>query len=225
MSPTPPRLATWLLEHFDSRSEALVGDLVEEFHHGRSAAWYRRQVRIAIAARMWSDVRSHWVLALRAVLVGYIVLFAYAWTVMWPLWGGEQALSRQLGLTSPFWRATIELVNRFWSCGALAACGWMVARLHRPREGTMVLLFAACLIAPGLPALVRLAENTWQHQRYAPYFVNHAIDLMLVSSCVLFGGFIRAATRRKASTTSGSNSSPDFAERMATLSDSERPVR
>lgn len=48
----PPRLATWLLQHCRSgyRCEALAGDLIEEFHTGRSRAWYWRQVLLAIMA-------------------------------------------------------------------------------------------------------------------------------------------------------------------------------
>jgi hypothetical protein len=46
----PPVLATWLLEHvrFSNTDEALAGDLLEDFRHGRSVAWYWRQVFAAI---------------------------------------------------------------------------------------------------------------------------------------------------------------------------------
>ena len=40
----PPRVATWLLERLAPRlkRESLLGDLIERYHHGRSAAWYWR---------------------------------------------------------------------------------------------------------------------------------------------------------------------------------------
>ena len=40
----PPALATWLLTHAARGNEALVGDLLEEYHRRGSAVWYWRQV-------------------------------------------------------------------------------------------------------------------------------------------------------------------------------------
>lgn len=45
----PPAVATWLLQCAARGNEALVGDLLEEYRHGRSAAWYWRQVLTAVA--------------------------------------------------------------------------------------------------------------------------------------------------------------------------------
>jgi signal peptidase I len=64
-SASPPRLATWLLEHAACRyrREALTGDLVEEYQARRSDAWYWREVLFAIVARVGHAVRSlahHW---------------------------------------------------------------------------------------------------------------------------------------------------------------------
>jgi preprotein translocase subunit SecY len=39
----PPALATWLVKRAARGNEALVGDLLEEFHRGRSSVWYWRQ--------------------------------------------------------------------------------------------------------------------------------------------------------------------------------------
>lgn len=44
----PPEIATWLLEHIGRKNPSLAGDLIEEYRHGRSIAWYWRQVLIAI---------------------------------------------------------------------------------------------------------------------------------------------------------------------------------
>ena len=48
--PQPPRLALALLERFVPDSEALAGDLVEEFEHRPSAVWFWVQVLGAVAA-------------------------------------------------------------------------------------------------------------------------------------------------------------------------------
>jgi hypothetical protein len=46
----PPRFATWVPERLAPRlkRESLLGDLIEQYHNGRSAAWYRRQVLTAV---------------------------------------------------------------------------------------------------------------------------------------------------------------------------------
>ncbi len=57
----PPALAAWLLEHLTpgDNHDALVGDLLEEFQHGRSAWWFWRQVLCAIPASLSHEIRAH----------------------------------------------------------------------------------------------------------------------------------------------------------------------
>ena len=73
----PPRIATWLLEHFGPEygQEELAGDLLEGYRRGRSKAWYWRQVLAGIrwrrhliflvcaAGAAWALSCSPWVLA------------------------------------------------------------------------------------------------------------------------------------------------------------------
>lgn len=74
-SSKPPAVAAWLLEHLTpgDKHEALVGDLLEEFQHGRSARWFWRQVLCAIPASLCHEMRVHWVA--RAVEFG----LAWVW--------------------------------------------------------------------------------------------------------------------------------------------------
>ena len=69
----PPIVATWLLERLYTaeKSESLIGDLVECYGHGRSAAWYWRQVLAAILWSFCREVRGHILLAVRAVVTGW----------------------------------------------------------------------------------------------------------------------------------------------------------
>ena len=47
---SPPAVATWLLAHFasDYQRDALAGDLIEQYHLGRSRCWYWKQVVAAL---------------------------------------------------------------------------------------------------------------------------------------------------------------------------------
>jgi phospholipid/cholesterol/gamma-HCH transport system permease protein len=60
-SAQPPKLATWLLNHFgrSPNNATVVGDLDERYRDGRSAAWYWRQVIIAIAVSFFTEARQH----------------------------------------------------------------------------------------------------------------------------------------------------------------------
>jgi len=68
----PPALATWMLEHLAPGIDgnALAGDLLEEFRHRRSVAWYWRQVLLAIFVSFSKEFGRQW----RAAG------FALAWT-------------------------------------------------------------------------------------------------------------------------------------------------
>lgn len=80
MKTHPPAIATWLLEHLvrGPRSEALAGDLFEEFTRRGSPLWYWRQVLKAVAVSFARRARAEW----------FTVVFAMAWTLLVSrLWG------------------------------------------------------------------------------------------------------------------------------------------
>jgi len=58
----PPKPAIWLLQHArpGNDNEALTGDLIERFREGQSRAWFWKQVLIAIAVGILSEIRRHW---------------------------------------------------------------------------------------------------------------------------------------------------------------------
>ena len=61
---SPPRLATWLLDWLEGTCSPLVGDLYEEWRHGRSAGWFWRQTMSVLHGRAARYVAEHRPLAL-----------------------------------------------------------------------------------------------------------------------------------------------------------------
>jgi hypothetical protein len=73
-----PSAATWLLKSLTPRgkSEALLGDLLEEFMRGRSAFWYWRQALAAIIVSFGQELRCRWMAIGFATLWTAVVLLS-----------------------------------------------------------------------------------------------------------------------------------------------------
>jgi hypothetical protein len=80
-SPQPPVLATWLLDHLvpGGISEALAGDLLEQFGQQRSAAWYWRQVLAAIIVSFLRELRVRSIAILLAIACSSVVPWRHIW--------------------------------------------------------------------------------------------------------------------------------------------------
>jgi hypothetical protein len=152
----PPALATWLLEHagFSTSDGVIAGDLLEEFNRGRSAAWYWRQVLVAIIAGCAGEVRHHRVLAARAILITWAANY------------GALMLGREV---------IIELFRHrllayhpqlaMWAICFLGGftSGLIVALLHRGHRNPMLLTGGAALLGWALMAIVFLKTGSLQH--------------------------------------------------------------
>ena len=178
-SSQPPALATWWLEHlrFGVRNDFLTGDLIEEYGLRRSRGWYWNQVIAAFVVNFGREVRSHPVLASRAVAV--------VWSI-WYLWGFVFRSSLQK-LTIPL-PPVIGLMWLLVGCGAWAACGWIVARMHREHKTTMVLVFAVSVLFWKLPWFCQVFADTVGNVRYGPYLLNDFLGLVLTFVSILLGG-------------------------------------
>ena len=64
-----PRLASWLLKRLGYENEPLAGDLLEEFHDGRTAIWYWRQVMTTILMDVPQHMRTYRTAGLLALLL------------------------------------------------------------------------------------------------------------------------------------------------------------
>src|SRR5215471_694138 len=71
----PPGFAQWLLKTFgcSPNNEAVIGDLNEQLSTGHSRVWYWRQVLIAIIVSVSKDIWTHKLLALRGLIIGWVV--------------------------------------------------------------------------------------------------------------------------------------------------------
>jgi len=141
-SPEPPRLAVWLLERCGG-SESLVGDLVERYRRGQSAAWLWRQVVTAAMVGAATDIRSHKLLAMRGVFAGMAFLFLFQRFIQAPL----SHLDDWLFVTGLADVRSAWPNHRFLmmalGCVGGTCCGWTVVRWHRT---STVFLFVAFLM-------------------------------------------------------------------------------
>jgi hypothetical protein len=196
----PPRFATWVLERLAPRlkRQSLLGDLIEQYHNGRSAAWYRRQVLTAILTGAGADIRDHKLLAVRALAV--------CWTALYFVASFTGALHQSLfrWAMTP-WKS--EILRQAWvyygmpyvilMCLAYAVTGWLIARLHRDHRAAMVILCALSQL-PGAVwwgwetgRLLRAGLFPFWDYRLALLF--HAATLFMgYPVCLLLGGLWEA---------------------------------
>jgi hypothetical protein len=154
-----PQIATALLDRLAPGQDAMVGDLLEAFHAGRSRGWYWRQVSIAVVLATARDVRDHAprVLVLAPAL-GWIVVVGVLVVAGRPLTHGavgEWLLDRVIAAR---WEAIAAGTDTFalaWAtylrpllAGALAylIAGWAVARRHPGQPAASLLAFMTTTI-------------------------------------------------------------------------------
>jgi hypothetical protein len=136
-------------------------------------------------------IAQHKLLAMRAILTGWAVLFFLSYAVERPV----LALGyRWIG--GSLW-ASVSVV---FDLLALGASGWAVARLHRPWQTATLLVFTLSLapfdvgaytgqtMAPNFPWLLKLAWNVVGDSRYlSGLFVSLLTNGLLVA-CLWSGG-------------------------------------
>jgi hypothetical protein len=149
-SSQPPRLASALLERLAPVDPALIGDLEEAYRHGWPRTWYWRQAVAVLMKSSVRDVRAHKLAALRAALVGWVVLAVMfiplgdrtAEALASALWGWKRQVAYQDLVWWPFQISAI-----FVSYLGFAVSAWAVARVHRTRPGPMLLAYVATVWA------------------------------------------------------------------------------
>ena len=157
---------------------------------------------MAIAVSFWKEISAHKLLAVRAVAIGWVVLYMYRIFVSPWLYGlllpyaQELPLAFKFGATSGFAWWVIWLSVR-------AASGWIVARFHREHQTAMVLIFSASVLLWKIPMLSwifsSLVVDAFGDSRYAPYIVSNLASVILPPVCILLGGLWSAPPRADAS--------------------------
>ena len=136
----PPAIATWLLTLTDSSDwqDAVAGDLFEEYQRRRSRKWYWQQVLTILRISVLKDLRNHWLLALRALVValGSIIIVQRLHLATRILDGSAAVIGLKPYLVIA---AALEPLL------ICAPAGFAVALTHRKRQATMVLVYAATL--------------------------------------------------------------------------------
>jgi hypothetical protein len=177
----PPALATWLLTRMTSgsKSDSVIGDLVEEYQNGRSRWWYRRQVIAAILASVARDVSNNKWLAVRASLTGLALYLLMAFPVNLVATWFQRVTEMPLVQVNNWLLAREYDSLRSWLFQILwfqvpssvlvwIAClltGAIVVRLHPTRPVAMVFVASlSILIFESLHVLIGFAIDGGQHQ-------------------------------------------------------------
>lgn len=197
----PPALATWLLEHARfTTTDAIAGDLLEEFNKGRSAAWYWRQALVAIVAGCASEVRHHRVLAARAILITWAANY------------GALLLGRleMIELSERHFLAYNPQLAVWAICflGSLAS-GLIVALLHRGHRNAMLLTGAAGLLGWALMAILFFRAASLQHPLLQIIAEASIVDYLVILAGFAIGGFLLTPAPKPGAPSSG-NPSPAY---------------
>ena len=136
-------------------------------------------------------IAGHKLLAIRAILIGWAALFFLSYVVERPI------LAFGYRWVGGAWWATVSVLL---DCAALAACGWVVARLHRPWQIAMLMVFMLSLapfdvgaytgqtMAPNIPWLVKLAGDVVGDSRYLTGFLVSLVTNAFLMGCLWSGG-------------------------------------
>ena len=181
MKPTnPPSLATKLLESLvpQRTSEALLGDLIEQYQGGRSRTWYWQQVILALMICASREGRTRKLQAVSAVVIGYLTgaSLCYFTTSL-----AGRFVGRFVGVYTAYYLVFLPL--SFFSA---AASGWIVRRSH-PRA--MVLIWAGFFVVASVVAFAVCAWLSVLDRMPGPILVFFVVvDFIIAPLGVLAGG-------------------------------------
>jgi hypothetical protein len=187
-----PVVATWLLDRLTSgpARDALAGDLIEQYRQGRSRAWYWWQVLVAIVVATIREVRLHWIIAIRALVIGWGVLIGLAAFIAPHVVAPAFRFLNNRGLMMSQWR-----VHYYWDlmwaidCAEGLIAGWIVGRAHRRHQAPTVLVCAASVLLAALPGLFSDVVNVVQDPAAWNFALSvHVTTLLITGLSIVIGG-------------------------------------
>jgi len=155
--------------------DALLGDIAEESRR-RSRLWFFMQLVAAVVVGSWRDVRTHRLLALRAVATGlaalaiYFTIAAMTANAMWVfsnggyMIGGYWLTLPRGPLPSPYGELAVLAVNSL----GFGFSGWAVVRFHRAHGVAMAMPFLAIIMLMALIPLTIVVTDTGPGTRSMP---------------------------------------------------------
>jgi hypothetical protein len=193
-----PRVAMWLMERFGVE-DGLIGDLLEESGARRSAWWLWRQTVVAIGRTAATAVRHHKLLALRAILVGWIAQLALRRLpfVLMPYVGWGWTRSAEIWLHDRFGFPVIPITFLMLMAASACAAGFVVARTHRRHAMPMLLAFIASLLIFQTAGFVNSFDRGLRSFGAFGLFFNSLFPFLVVPACVFAGGLLSGAGGRQ----------------------------
>ena len=156
--------------------DALLGDIAEE-RSRRSRLWYWSQLLAIVLVASWRDVRSHPLLALRAIATGCFALTLYFGGVSlfgrvvvvltnggYYVAGHWLTLSHPPGPPPPYDKIGVVAIN---ALGFLIS-GWAIVRLHRAHGIAMAIPFVFVTTLIMMVLLTILVADTGPGTRQMP---------------------------------------------------------
>ena len=192
----PPRLATSLLVRFGRPSDPGVGDVLEQFHAGKSRVWYWRQVVGLIVHAAVDDLQQAPALVVRMMIAGLIltmiapqVITVIIRIISFDRWlfvrgfgwfyRNGYGLPRSMA-SHPWWIATALYV----------LLGWCVGRISQSRQAAAVSMFASSVFISDM-ALLSYHLTTHPVDFDSAYNLAQMVvfTLVMLPLATLIGGF------------------------------------
>jgi hypothetical protein len=197
----PPRVADWLVTRLlpTTRVEILLGDLHEQYRRGRSHSWYWRQAIEICAFSLARDLRSHKLLTLRALALGWAMLVSGDLFVLRPLWRFDHWLF-MAGLVSHYVAFSGPVSTALLVALLGAGCGWTVGRTHRACAVPIAFAFALSVEAYVTMALAWWLYAVFPHLTVVYWqgvVVRLSLTTILAPLSILTGGLLADQTESK----------------------------
>jgi hypothetical protein len=209
MTPISPPFGGRLLRRLVPAQDhdALLGDLQEERQRGRSRAWYIAQILAAIIVGSWKDIRTHRLLAFRAIGIGIAALVLYFFAAGALLNFVQRRLYEGIlvGNHWIYWRERpqswifVRYVVPVWVHVGFLVSGWVIGRLYRAHGITFVVAFAAFvqllfLVLYIVSYILLVSHIMAPSSRVGDSSHDVYVSPLWMSLCIVIGGYF--ATRR-----------------------------